>query len=129
MVVWEAFFYLKGRIMMLPKTIRTSLKFCGQPHSDEEVYVRLQSYDFSVDSLNMVCFMNKGFACVCVCFLLYITPPLPTSRSLRAVPKCLILLFLGQAPLYRQVSLSLNLAGQNNLFFHSQDCYEGLDWD
>ena len=61
--------------------------------------------------------------CVCVYFLLCISPP---RVCLRAVPTQLIPLILGQAALYRQVSLSLNLAGQKTLFLHSHGCWERL---
>lgn len=48
---------------------------------------------------------------------------------LRTVPTGLVPLIVGQAPICGQVTLFLNLAGQKNLFLHSQDCCEGLDWD
>lgn len=126
MAVWEGSFYLKGTIMMLSRTIMTSLKFHELPHNDETACM--------LGVLWFQCELCKsgGLRCeqrLCVCVSSCLCPNIPTLpclMSLRAVPAWLIVLILGQVPLYWQVFLSLNLAKPNNVFLHSQDCHEVL---
>lgn len=112
--VWNGFFYVKGRIGMPP----------GARLCPADLHI-------STESPNMLCSVNKGFAGVCVylCGFFSLLCTLPTGLCLRTVPTGLVPLIVGQAPICGQVTLFLNLAGQKNLFLHSQDCCEGLDWD
>lgn len=116
MAVWNGFFYVKGRIRMPP-----GARLCAP-----QFYVPLWNLQawFAL-------WTKALLVCVCVCIFVFFSLlcTLPTGLCLRTVPIWLVPLILDQAPICGQVSLFLNLAGQKNLFLHSQDCCEGLDWD
>lgn len=118
MAVGNGLFYVKGKIRMLLRTTKMSLEFHRLP--GEAVCVC--SFQCGLSRHGQLC-EQRLCVCVCVYFLLCISLP---RVCLRAVPTWLIPLILGQAALYRQVSLSLNLAGQKTLFLHSQGCWERL---
>lgn len=95
-----------------------------------EAVPRRFTYQYRVSKHALLCEQRLCW-CVCVylCGFFSLLCTLPTGLCLRTVPTGLVPLIVGQAPICGQVTLFLNLAGQKNLFLHSQDCCEGLDWD
>lgn len=117
LAVWNGF-CVKGRIRMPP-----GVKLCAPQFT----------YHISVWSPSMVCSVNKGFAGVCVyVYLCVFFPPVYSARW--AVPMdCAHTIsyansWSGTNLWTGDLVFKLSRTFLKNLFLHSQDCCEGLDW-